>query len=326
MKSRVLITGATGFIGSYLKDYILEKECEVICTYRGKKPEFDDGKNVIWIRIGEIDANTKWNYALEKIDYVFHIAGVAHKLGSSERELKSEYERINIAGTMNLVEQVKLSKTIKKFIFISSLSVYGSKINKVISEESKCVPENDYGKSKYTAENIVIDNFKTTNINWCIIRPTLVYGKGNPGNMERLIKLIISGVPLPFMMIRNKRSMLYIGNLVSALYEVMENPYANRKIYVLSDGEELSTKEIVVLIKKNIGRGGLIFPMPVFMLKIIGIFGDYMKKFNLNNIGIDSYSVDKIISSLEVDSSKIRKELTWQPPYTLEEGIKNIFK
>lgn len=323
--SRVLITGATGFIGSNLKNYISEKGYGLVCTYRGEKPNCDYSDNVKWINVGEINSKTIWFEALDNVECVYHIAGVAHKIGYSGLNLKSEYERINIDGTKNLVEQVILSKTIKKFIFLSSLSVYGSRENEIISEESICMPENDYGRSKYAAEKIIIDNFKETDIDWCIIRPTLVYGKGNPGNMDRLIRLINSGLPLPFMMIRNRRSMLYVGNLVSALYEAMMNPNANRKIYVISDGDDLSTNDIVVMIKKNTGKGGLVFPLPVFMLKIVGILGDYMKKIKLNNIGIDSYSVDKIIGSLEVDSSKIRKELKWRPPYKIEEGIKNIF-
>lgn len=324
--SRVLITGATGFIGSNLMYYIAEKGCEVVCTYRNKKPNCDNGANVIWIKVGEINSETSWSVALDKVEYVYHIAGVAHKIGYSEKELNLEYERINIAGTKNFVKQVGLSKTIKRFIYLSSLSVYGSNVNGKINEDSLCAPETDYGKSKYLAENIIIDILKGTDIDWCIIRPTLVYGKGNPGNMERLIRLIKSGVPLPLLMISNRRSMLYIGNLVSALYEVMANPDASRKIYVISDGQDVATKDLVVMIKKNVGKGGVIFPFPIFMLKFIGIIGDYMNKVHLNNIGFDSYSVNKIIVSLEVDSSRIRRELKWIPPYSVEEGIMNIFK
>lgn len=324
-KYRVLITGATGFIGRHFKTYLCDKECDVICSYRGKKPNDDNRANVFWVNIGEINAKTDWSQALDGVQYVVHIAGVAHRIGYSQEELKVQYDEVNINGVENLIKQVKCSSTIKRFVFLSTLSVYASNIEKKINEKTICDPDNYYGKSKYEAEHIIIKNLISTSIDWSIVRPTLVYGKGNPGNMERLINLIKSGLPLPFSMIKNKRSLLYVGNLVSALYQTMINPEASNKIYLLSDGQDVSTRELVDMIRKAIKKAGITFPLPVTVLRIIGLLGDYMNKINYNKYGIDSYSIDKIIGSLEVDSSPIRNELSWQPPYSVHEGIKSIF-
>jgi nucleoside-diphosphate-sugar epimerase len=144
---------------------------------------------------------------------------------------------------------------------------------------------------------------------WTILRPTLVYGAGNPGNMERLMKLIKTGFPLPLGSINNRKSFLYVGNLVDAIITCLDHPNAKNQTFIVSDGEALSTTDLIRRLGKALGKSPLLLPIPAELLRLT------TKLLGKADIG------DRLLGSLQVDSSKIRQMLDWTPPYTVDQGL-----
>ncbi len=321
----ILVTGATGFIGRQMCLYLNQIGYKIRGTFRGNAPPSDYPSDILWVNIGEIGPDTSWDQALEGVHYVIHLAGLAHQIGTKGNGILNEFLKINTKGTENLVKQISKHYTIRRFVFISSLSVYDHKNNETINELTLCNPVSDYGHSKYEAEKVIQDILKSTNTDWCIIRPSLVYGAGNPGNMERLQCLILRRLPLPFARIDNKRSFIFVGNLVDAISKCVFHPSASREIYLVSDGFDLSTKDLVTKIGSVIGRKVVLFSLPIVLLKIMGIIGDYLNKAIHVSLGVDTYSIEKLISSFTIDSSLIRNNLNWIPPFSIEEGLMAMF-
>ena len=144
---------------------------------------------------------------------------------------------------------------------------------------------------------------------WTILRPTLVYGAGNPGNMERLMKLVKKGLPLPLGSINNQKSFLYVGNLIDAIATCIEHPHAKNQTFIISDGEDLSTSELIRRLGKALNKSPLLLPVPPDLLRLA------TKLLGKADIG------DRLLGSLQVDSNKIRQMLDWTPPYTVDQGL-----
>ncbi|MBM3435327.1 MAG: NAD-dependent epimerase/dehydratase family protein [Bacteroidetes bacterium] len=321
-KILVLVTGATGFIGRHLCIYLSGIGYRIRATFRGISPPNDYPENISWVNVGDIGHDTKWTDALDGVCYVIHLAALAHQIGENGKDRKNEFYEVNVSGTENLIKEIKHKELVKRFIYISSVSVYNQDLNKNIDELTACNPVSDYGYSKYEAEKIIQKSLKETETDWCILRPALVYGSGNPGNMERLQRLISLGLPLPFSMIENKRSFIFVGNLVDAISKCIIHPLASRRVYLISDGFDVSTKDLINKIGEVIGKRVVLLPVPISILKLIGRIGDYFTKKTNISFGIDTYSLDKLTTSFTVDSSLIRTNLNWLPPYSIDDGLK----
>ena len=204
-------------------------------------------------------------------------------------------------------------------IFLSSLKVNGeSKINnhknKIITINDKPNPEDEYAKSKLEAENILFEIAAKKNLEVVVVRLPLVYGYGAKGNLAKLIKLIKIGIPLPFSLIKNKRSMIGINNLVDMLLICIKHPSAAGKIFFVSDGKDLSTKELIQFIASAMGGKANLFPFPISFLKFAGYI-----------IGKNS-EIDRLVGSLQVDISHTSQILNWKPNMNVEEEIRKMVK
>lgn len=323
IKSIALVTGATGFIGRHLCHYLFQLGYSVRGTYRGKAIPIGYNKNIDWINVGEIGPDTQWEIALNDVDYVIHLASLAHQMGDKGKGRINEFYHVNTYGTDNLASQIKKNKTIKRIVYLSSVSVYDLQKNQHLNEFSLCNPITDYGRSKLAAEKVIQDTLKNDGVDWCILRPALVYGSGNPGNMERLQRLVEFGFPLPFANIKNKRSFIFVGNLVNAITTCMINPKASCKIFVVSDGSDLSTSELVKKIALVTGKNVILFQVPLSILKLIGQVGDNINRLLHLSVGVDTYSVDRLIGSFTIDSSFIRNTLNWPPPFFGRRGVED---
>ena len=205
---------------------------------------------------------------------------------------------------------------------MSSIGAVCSKCRALVTSETSPEPDSEYGRSKRNAELAIQDILKETGPDWCIIRPTLVYGPGNPGNMLRLMRLTRSPVPLPFGGIRNRRSFLYVENLVDLITTALCHPAASRQVFNAADREVLSTAELVRLLARLSGRKIGLLPVPVWSLRALAKFGDAAGRVLGRSVGLDTYSVDRLVSSLEVDVSQLRSRLDWEPPFSTEEGLR----
>ena len=315
----ILVTGATGFIGCHLLPVLHQQGWQTTAAVR------DDFRQPLsipikTIKVGEIDDMTDWQEALLGIDTVIHLAGRAHILHETISNPEAAFIKVNTKGTINLVKQ-SLKAGVKHFIFVSSIHAMAAESDDILNENSSCHPDSPYGRSKLQAEQALIELAKDSNMTWTILRPTLVYGPGNPGNMERLMKLIKRGLPLPFGAIKNRRSFVFVGNLVAAIITCLDHPNAANQIFLISDNQAVSTPQLIRLIAQQIQQPCQLLPVPTTLLRFLGYLGDRIESITGKNLPFNTYNIDRLLGSLAVDSSYIQKTLDWQPPFTLEQGL-----
>jgi nucleoside-diphosphate-sugar epimerase len=315
----ILVTGATGFIGHHLLATLHQQDCQITAAMRDdfRQPASIPIKT---IKVGNIDEKTNWQEALQGIDIVIHLAARAHIINETISNPEAEFIKVNTQGTANLIQQ-SIQAGVKHFIFISSIGAMTTQSDRILTENSPCHPDSPYGRSKLQAEQALINLAKDSNMTWTIIRPTLVYGPGNPGNMDRLMKLIKRGLPLPFGAIKNRRSFVFVGNLVAAIITCLDHPNAANQIFLISDNQAVSTPQLIRLIAQQIQQPCQLLPVPTTLLRFLGYLGDTIESITGKNLPFNTYSIDRLLGSLAVDSSYIQKTLDWQPPFTLEQGL-----
>lgn len=315
----ILVTGATGFIGCHLLPVLHQQGWQTTAAVR------DDFRQPLsipikTIKVGEIDDMTDWQEALLGIDTVIHLAGRAHILHETISNPEAAFIKVNTKGTINLVKQ-SLKAGVKHFIFVSSIHAMAAESDDILNENSPCHPDSPYGRSKLQAEQALIQLAKDSDMTWTILRPTLVYGLGNRANMERLMKLIKRGLPLPFGAIKNCRSFVFVGNLVAAIITCLDHPNAANQIFLISDNQAVSTPQLIRLIAQQIQQPCQLLPVPTTLLRFLGYLGDRVESITGKNLPFNTYNIDRLLGSLTVDSRYIQKTLNWQPPFTLEQGL-----
>ncbi|EDX72470.1 NAD dependent epimerase/dehydratase family [Coleofasciculus chthonoplastes PCC 7420] len=322
----ILITGATGFVGSKLIMLLSRKDWDICLAIRKSLPQLTfDTFDVTPVLIKNIDSCTDWQQSLNGIDSVIHLAARVHIWHEDTLDSEAEFLKVNFEGTANLVKQ-SIQAGVKHFMFISSIGAMATLSDHPLTETSPCQPDTPYGRSKLQAEQALIELASQSSMTWTILRPTLVYGSGNPGNMERLIKLINRGLPLPFGLVNNRRSLLYVGNLVDAIATCLTHPNAKNQTFLVSDGQDLSTPELIGKIAYHLERPCHLLPVPPSLLKLAGHLGDTIEQFTQRPLPLNTSTIDRLLGSLVVDSSHIRNTLNWQPPYTVDEGLSKTLR
>ncbi|NEO82916.1 MAG: NAD-dependent epimerase/dehydratase family protein [Spirulina sp. SIO3F2] len=317
----VLVTGSSGFIGRYLAAYLIRCSISVVQAVRAQPANTLSGKTIY---VGNIDSHTCWETALENVDMVVHLAAYAHVLDSTQLDLDALYA-CNVAGTQNLV-QACLRKGVKHFVFLSSIGAIADSSQTPLPTTAVPTPETPYGHSKLQAEQALIALTTGQAMTWTILRPPLVYGAGNPGNMARLQRLVQWGMPLPFANVRNQRSFIYIENLVDAIATCLLSPQAQNQIFHVSDAQALSTANLIRKIANHSGCPCLLFPLPLSLLRQIGRWGDYLGQRLLHrSLPFNSHIVNKLTDSLLIDTQYIQQTLAWSPPFTVDEGLARTF-
>lgn len=331
----ILVTGATGFIGRAM----LSRLASLACIRAAVRQ--DTALPCETFKVGEVHGTTDWGAALCGVDAVVHLAAYAHVTNPKKIDL-SLLRSTNVEGTANLARQAARSG-VKHFVFLSSIGAVCEQSEQMVESGTQCQPTTAYGKSKLDAEKALINAAVDSGMEWTIIRPPLVYGPGNPGNMERLLKLIRSRIPLPLESLRNRRSFIYVENLVDLILKSLGNPKAFGKIYLPSDGEDLSTAQLIEKIAraKESVQCCLGAVSPSFGSVFSDSFGD---RETLHTQPAPSHSarlfrfppsllkaagrlpglgaLSKLTSSLYVDSGPIRRDLGWTPPFTMDEGLR----
>jgi nucleoside-diphosphate-sugar epimerase len=316
--STVLVTGSTGFVGRHLCHALALRGYGVRGTYRlapstdGYAPEME------WVQVRDIGPDTDWQEALRGMNYVVHLAGLAHRLGADDKDLKEAFNHVNARGTARLADAIRGS-SVRRLVFISSAKAM---VRDALAPGAANLPDSEYGRSKFAAEQAITQALADGDADFCILRPCLVYGPGNLGNMARLMRLINTGLPLPFGSIHNRKSFIYVGNLVAAIATCLTHPAASRRTFALSDGEAISTPELLYRLGRYSSRRVRLLPMPVPLMKAIAKVGDSIRRWTGISIGWDSYSVDRLCNSLTVNAQEFFDQLQWTPPYSMEEGIR----
>ncbi len=303
----VLLTGSTGFIGSALLAELKKlPEFRVVCAVRSAVSP----ASVDVVVVGNIDGATDYSAALNGVDVVVHAAARAHIMRDEVADPLAEYRKVNVEGTLNLAKQA-VAAGVKRFVYISSIKVNGESTTglKAFTEADAAKPEDPYGISKYEAEQGLRLLAEETGLDVVIIRPPLVYGPGVKANFLSFVKLSATGVPLPFGSVDNQRSMVYVGNLVNLIVCCINHPAAANQTFLVSDGEDVSLRNLVTYIRLCLGRSPRLLPAPLWLFKLAGAVTDKQ--------GV----VDRLVGDLQVDSSKARTLLEWVPPFTVSQGI-----
>jgi nucleoside-diphosphate-sugar epimerase len=307
--SIVLITGADGFVGKALCAEMFSRGWKVRAAVRSRKKIKNFPEEIQIIETGSIGPDTEWTHALDNVDSVVHLAGRVHVMDDSSSDLISEYRIINTAGTGKLARSAA-SSGIRRFVFMSTIKVNGEGREVPYREDDIPEPADPYGISKWEAEQIIKIIANETGMEAVFIRAPMVYGPEVKANFLKLLKAVDRGIPMPVAGVKNKRSMIYQGNLVDVIMTCLTHPEAGQKTYLVSDGYDVSTPELIRQIGGALGKPARLFYMPMFMLRLAGIITGKSKE------------IERLTGSLTVDSSRIRKELGWNPPFTLAQGLK----
>lgn len=280
---KVLITGANSFIGTNFQSYSQYKNVEDVSLLQSKPENIDFGK----------------------YDVVLHLAAIVHQ---SKKIPESEYFIINRDLCLRVAENAK-NAGIKQFVFLSTVKVYGKFIPKfgLLNENSDCIPEDAYGKSKYEAE-LGLKKLEDVNFTVSIIRTPLVYGEGVKANMLSLMKLVEASPILPFGKVHNKRNFTYIENLVGFIDQIINIRASG--IFITMDENAISTTELVNCLSTHFGKKIALFKLPHFIIRMGAIFLPGL--------------FDKLYGSFEFDNSRTRNELKFDPPFSTKEGIKKM--
>lgn len=312
-KIKILVTGATGFVGKVLCSEIGKKDVEVVATIRSNEQKKLLPSNVKTILIDSIDDNTNWEEVISGVDVVVHLAARVHVKNEKAADPLTEFRLVNALGTERLA-LAAASAGAKKFIFMSTIGVNGnSSGEEPFTENSKATPHNMYSISKYEAEEKLLEIGRCSNMQVVCLRAPLLYGPCDPGNFLTLVKIIELGIPLPITGIKNLKSFLYVENLTDAIWRCIELENA-RGIYLISDDEDVSTFSLVKKIALELNVQIKLFYLPLFISRFFAFC-----------VGKKS-SFEQLISTLTIDCTKIKKELNWEPPYDMNTGLKKTIR
>jgi len=308
---KVLVTGANGFIGQALCKFFCTSGFGLLAAVRQKDNRLLADYEVV--EVGDIGPQTDWQKALTGMDTVVHLAGREHILKEHSSNFLMEFRKINVLGTERLA-RMAAKAGVKRFIFISSVKVNGEGALRSYTEKDIPEPQDAYGISKREAEDSLARIAGETGLKTVFLRPPLVYGPGVKANFKNLMKIAGAGLPLPFKGINNRRSFLYLGNLVDAIIICISHPLAAGETFLVSDGQDVSTPNLIKMIALAMDKKAVLFSLHPGILKA------------LCKIAGKGKEMEKLTGSLLIDSSKIRNLLGWKPPFTLEEGIKETAK
>ncbi|MDB4700232.1 SDR family oxidoreductase [Akkermansiaceae bacterium] len=339
---KVLVTGPSGFVGRKVCKRLLADEIDVRGAWRKTSPLADGYESVV---VGNIDGSTDWSNALKGIDAVVHLAARVHIMDDTAADPVAAFREVNVDGTGRLAEEAAKSG-VKRFVFISSIKVNGevtlqssdrrseggSQTSEVsgerrraknqevspenssagFSESDQPCPQDPYGQSKYEAEVTLRKIEASTGMEVVILRPPLLYGPGVKANLLKLIHWVDKGIPLPLGGIQNKRSLLSLTNFADVISKCLIDPRAGGRTFTVCDGDDISSAELVERVAKALGKAPRLITVPEWLMKCAG------------KLTGNSEQVQRLCSSLQVDSSHVRERLDWKPPVTMDEELGKV--
>ncbi|KHA72104.1 NAD-dependent dehydratase [Pseudomonas chlororaphis] len=306
---KILITGGSGFVGAaVIKRLALESGCSLIAPVRNMSIKFAAGVHTV--HFANLDSVSDWSDSLKGVEVVIHAAARVHVMTEVSADPLATFREINVEGTLNLARQA-VAAGVRRFIFISSVKVNGEGLpdDQAYFADDAPSPVDPYAISKLEAERALQSLAVVTGLEIVIIRPVLVYGPGVKANFLSMMHWLHRGIPLPFGAVHNSRSFVAIENLVDLIVTCVEHPAATNQIFLASDGEDVSTTQLLRKLANALGKPVLLVPIPVcFMRGVAALLGQQPLS-------------QRFFGSLRVDISKNRQLLGWVPPVTLDEAL-----
>ncbi len=303
----ILLTGSSGFIGKAIFKYLVDSGVSFKSLSR-KANQYTVKENTHYCI--EMNGSSDFSGILYDVDTVIHAAGKAHRPAGDAQE---QYIKVNLDSTLNLARQSAASG-VKRFIFISTININGSFGNSYFTEADTPAPYDFTAKLKLEAENGLWLIQQETKMEVVIIRSPLVYGPNAPGNFGRLVHWLDKGVPLPLGIVHNKRSLIALANLVDVIILCVSHPAAANEMFLVADGEDISTSDLLRGVAKAMGKPLCLLPVPVCLLLVVA---SILGKKTLAH---------SLLGSLQVDTSKARSLLGWEPPLSVERGLARCFE
>lgn len=309
----ILLTGASGFVGKAVLKTALQRSLKIRPVYRSIDSTTSQADAVL---IPDLLCASNWPQILKGIDVVIHTVGRAHIMRDESFDPLAEYRRVNVDCTLNIAQKAAAAG-VRRFIFISSIKVNGENTNlgQTFTADDNPAPEDAYGLSKAEAEAKLKQIALESGMEVTIIRPPLIYGEGVKGNLASLISWVRRGLPLPFgHMTNNRRSFVGLDNLVDLILLCTDHPKAANQTFLISDGEDLSTTDLIRKISVALGR------QPYFVWVPRGLISFLASLFGKKEIS------KRLLGSLQVDMNKTYELLDWKPPVAVDEGLRRTVK
>lgn len=305
---KILVTGASGFIGNVLCRELVTRGYSVLAMARSR---FElDRVEVVLASLSEVELLSE---VLRDVECIVHLAGLAHQADSSNIDPLSEFRAINCDATLKLARQASAAG-VKRFIFISSIGVNGNINTRPFESSDEPAPVGPYAQSKWEAERGLWAIQQELGIECVIIRPPLVYGPGAPGNFGSLLRWVDKGIPLPLGAIHNKRSLISVYNLADLIAHCVDHPAAANQVFLAGDGEDLSTTALLLGVAEAMNRPSRLIPVPAALLSVAARL-----------LGKGAIA-QRLLGSLQVDISKTREVLNWNPPVSVKDGLKRCIR
>jgi nucleoside-diphosphate-sugar epimerase len=305
---QMLVTGASGFVGHELSAVAIARGVPVRGATRTSCDLPKGVKNTV---VGNMDGNTDWRDALADCDVVVHLAARVHVMIETTANPLTEFRLVNVQGTLNLAQQAAATG-VHRFVFVSSVKVNGesTRLGSPFQADDAPAPLDAYGVSKMEAEQGLREIASQTGMEVVIIRPPLVYGPGVKANFAAMMRWLQRGLPMPLGAIHNRRSLVALGNLVDLIVLCVTHPAAANQTFLVSDGEDVSTSDLLCRLGQALGHPAYLLPVPENWLKVAAILAGKQD------------IAQRLCGSLQVDIEKTRRFLGWTPPLTLDQGLK----
>jgi nucleoside-diphosphate-sugar epimerase len=307
----ILLTGSNGFVGSALRELLIKKQTYVRCVVRVLNSG-QSAKNEFVV--DNLSSQTDWTSALRDIKQVVHLAARVHVMNDTSSDPLAEFRRVNVEGTCNLARQAAAAG-VRRFVYLSSIKVNGefTETGCPFTADDVPAPEDPYGVSKHEAEHLLRQIASDSGMEVVIIRPPLVYGPGVKANFESMMGWLFRGIPLPLGALSyNRRSLVALDNLLDLIVTCLNHPAAANETFLVSDGEDLSTVDLLRRMGAALGHPARLFHMPPSVLRL----GAQL----VNKPGI----YQRLCGSLQLDIAKTKQLLDWTPPVSVDEGLLKV--